>query len=675
VQDGQQNYAYAIIEPNQYNPSTNSYHQGAGEDQKFARQAGLTMRVYPGPASNSTAINVGGLLVGGVMSNVTATVYKNNIIVFAYTGSTNILVSGQGNNTSAVNQALDSAVGTFTNAANSASLTGTVAAIQGNALANATLPAADPTGDPNANLTDGQHYPMLLVNQMQDKQSLGNSTEEIFSGNGTGTGNYSRVMQWTSGSNATTVTYRAVGYSWVTLSRLSTNVGAGGLRTPVYNGNTALTDSYGDTIYQGDVIEQQVPVNATMVVGSYSGLANNTYTPGALQDMIKFRPAIGNMTGIIPGLSGGNYSSGNLTSSSQGTQTDTYAGMSYAPTPGNTTAALWGGIYDGRRGMTVKTVDVDMQKLRQVLDDNTGNFTANSTSFFGNYSANTTDYNPPNSFNGIVYVDFPMNAPNASRLANVTVGNVTYPGDKMLTSQDDWGLVLANATSKPNTFGSATPVYGVPNPTYNDPTLSANATARTPGFTVATNNALYVLGNYNADGNVSTPVSPYNPAVNGDNATHPDPSCALAADSITILSGNFLFRSSVNDSSGSGGADTAKNTEVCAGLVTGIVPSDSLSTSNQSGGAHNFPRFLEDWGSATFAYRGSLVCLFASEIGAQGWSTSYYSPPTRNWGYYSQFASGNYPPGTPSSRSYRRVNFEFLTKAQYDAAIATLPTH
>jgi hypothetical protein len=117
------------------------------------------------------------------------------------------------------------------------------------------------------------------------------------------------------------------------------------------------------------------------------------------------------------------------------------------------------------------------------------------------------------------------------------------------------------------------------------------------------------------------------------------------------------------------------NDEVCAGLVAGIVLSDSTSASNESGGAQNFPRFLENWGSATLAYRGSLVCLYSSEIGAQPWASGYYSPPTRNWGYYSQFASGVYPPGTPSSRSYRLVNFSFLSQAQYNAAIAALPSH
>jgi hypothetical protein len=641
-----ENYAYAIIEPNQFNPATNPYHQGAGEDQKFDREASLIVRVYPGPAL-TTPTNI------TLDSNVTATVYANNMIVFTCPG-----------NSSQATGNLDNVIGNFVAAANSsggnATLLGNITGLLGGLFGgggnssanyslavNATLPAADPTGDPYANIS--VQKPFLLVTQTQNKSAV---TANVNQALDYAAGNATNDMQWTTTSGNVSTTRRVVGYTWASMSTLQTTIGSNGLRTPVYAPNTSITDSYGDTIYQGDVIEQPVAVNATMIVGNYSG---GTYTAGPLRKLLQFSPGVGNLSANTTlSQSGGNLTTG--------------------VTSGNT-SDLWGGLYDGRRALAapVKTVSVDVGQLRNVVDDNTANFTSNSTQFFGN---STGSYSPVNQYNGIVYVDFPMNAPDTSREANVTVANVTYPGDKMLTSQDGWGLVLANATSQPLTYGSAHPGYGVPDPTYNDPTLSANATARTPGFTVATNNAMYVLGNYNADGNISTPVSPYNPAINGDNATHPDPSCALAADAITILSSNWLNRKSPSDNTSSGGADTASNDEVCAGFVTGIVPSLSYTTTTESGGAHNFPRFLENWGSATFVYRGSLVGLFASEVAKQPWGDStYYSPPARDWGYYSQFSNGVYPPGTPSSRSYRRVNFQFLTAAQYNAAIAGLPTH
>jgi hypothetical protein len=107
-------------------------------------------------------------------------------------------------------------------------------------------------------------------------------------------------------------------------------------------------------------------------------------------------------------------------------------------------------------------------------------------------------------------------------------------------------------------------------------------------------------------------------------------------------------------------------------ILGGIVPSQKYTSTEESGGSHNFPRFLENWGSVVFRYRGSMVCLYESEIANQTWSTSYYSPPNREWGFYNQFAKGIYPPGTPSSRSYYRVNFSYMTQAQYNTATTGL---
>jgi hypothetical protein len=336
-------------------------------------------------------------------------------------------------------------------------------------------------------------------------------------------------------------------------------------------------------------------------------------------------------------------------------------------------STLWGGMYDGRRAENIQTVTMDMGKLRYVLDNNVGtaNFTSNTTMFWGN---STSSYNPTSQYNGIMYVEFPMNSPNITRLSNVTVGNNTYTGDQVLTSQDGWGLVIANGTSNATTYASSTPQYGVPNPTYNNSTLSSNATGRNPGFSLATNNALYVLGAFNADGKSTTPVSPNNPATTSDNLTYADPPACLAADSVTILSPNWKCITSGTDTTSSGGADTAAFDEVCAGFLTGIVPALTYSNITESGGAHNFPRFLENWSGVNFVYRGSIVALFKSEVASQPWGNStYYSAPNRVWGFYSQFANGFFPPGTPNARYYMRVNFQYLTAAQYNAAIAGLP--
>jgi len=62
-----------------------------------------------------------------------------------------------------------------------------------------------------------------------------------------------------------------------------------------------------------------------------------------------------------------------------------------------------------------------------------------------------------------------------------------------------------------------------------------------------------------------------------------------------------------------------------------------------SGGVHNFIRFLEDWGGATYRYRGSLAALFESEVAKGEYHEGYnyfYSPPTRNMGYHQYLSEG-----------------------------------
>jgi hypothetical protein len=85
---------------------------------------------------------------------------------------------------------------------------------------------------------------------------------------------------------------------------------------------------------------------------------------------------------------------------------------------------------------------------------------------------------------------------------------------------------------------------------------------------------------------------------------------------------------------------------------------------------------LEYWGSdRQVTIRGSLVSLFESEVrpdGAPSNFNDYYVPPSRDWGYNTLFGDGVFPPGTPVTRNYRRIDFSDITKAEYDAAIADL---
>ncbi len=255
------------------------------------------------------------------------------------------------------------------------------------------------------------------------------------------------------------------------------------------------------------------------------------------------------------------------------------------------------------------------------------------------------------------------------------------------------------------------------------------ATATSPsGLSVTTNDALYILGHYNADGTIdssttSTTFSARYP--DGGIASTSEVPTAVAADAITILSHptyavsgtTYIQSSGWNDalsplrvdtgwvagwattnpsstnltdgtaaststykipydsSSGTMGAarDTkfaGAATEMSAALLTGQVPSNKNNTTMSGGGVHNFPRLLENWG-ATFAIRGSMVAMFESRIAGEPWSIRNYSAPTRLWGFHEFFNTGRFPPLTPTVMSYRRVDFSDITAVQYAAVKAS----
>jgi hypothetical protein len=93
-------------------------------------------------------------------------------------------------------------------------------------------------------------------------------------------------------------------------------------------------------------------------------------------------------------------------------------------------------------------------------------------------------------------------------------------------------------------------------------------------------------------------------------------------------------------------------------------------------GVVNLPRFLEYWGSSRqVTIRGALISLFESEVrpdGAPYNFNNFYMPPIRDWGFNELYKEGRYPPGTPVVRSYRRINFDEMTEAEYLAAVAEL---
>jgi hypothetical protein len=123
--------------------------------------------------------------------------------------------------------------------------------------------------------------------------------------------------------------------------------------------------------------------------------------------------------------------------------------------------------------------------------------------------------------------------------------------------------------------------------------------------------------------------------------------CSIVADAVNVLSNAWLD----SNSTASVGSRVASNTTINAAIVSGIVPSGS-NGNNYSGGAENFPRFLEDWSDAYLTYYGSMVELYKSQqsIGIWG-NANVYSPPTREWFFDTNFKRDT-PPGSPMVFTY-----------------------
>jgi hypothetical protein len=168
------------------------------------------------------------------------------------------------------------------------------------------------------------------------------------------------------------------------------------------------------------------------------------------------------------------------------------------------------------------------------------------------------------------------------------------------------------------------------------------------GLTVVSQNPIYVQGDYNT-GTVGTSYPPSN---SGD-PTHPTVAgynrqpAAIIGDAVNILSNNW------NDANAGSALSSrvASNTTVNAAILGGIVPTGTVGN-NYSGGAENFPRFLENWTNKSFTYYGSMVELYPSAQATGIWgSSNVYNPPNRFWYFDTNFTV------TPPPGSLRVTNY------------------
>ena len=174
------------------------------------------------------------------------------------------------------------------------------------------------------------------------------------------------------------------------------------------------------------------------------------------------------------------------------------------------------------------------------------------------------------------------------------------------------------------------------------------------GLTVASQNPIYIQGDYNT-GTSATVLPTAVPANSTGNPSGTDSPTApgYTRKSSSVLGDAVMFLSnSWNDANSSLSLSnrTASNTTYNTAVLSGFLPSGYTNPSGTqygySGGANNFPRFLETWSSRTCTYTGSMVQLFNSQTFTGAWGLgSIYAPPTRRWNFDNNFLN-NAPPGS-----------------------------
>jgi len=220
------------------------------------------------------------------------------------------------------------------------------------------------------------------------------------------------------------------------------------------------------------------------------------------------------------------------------------------------------------------------------------------------------------------------------------------------------GVRLINGTTVPGVYDSAVP-------------------SNTRGFTVSSENGIYVQGNYNATNANPPPTTgpsaggntPFDEYFPKDTPTHIPAS--IVADAVTILSNAW------NDAQSFWSPVTApynqtnriaSETHMRFAMISGDTIATRDGTPNQggispklNGGVHNFKRFLERWTGTRLNYAGSLINLYNSHNnnGSFKCCNTVYNPPDRNWVFDRTFLDpARLPPGTPYFQYVQTTGFQ-----------------
>jgi hypothetical protein len=179
------------------------------------------------------------------------------------------------------------------------------------------------------------------------------------------------------------------------------------------------------------------------------------------------------------------------------------------------------------------------------------------------------------------------------------------------------------------------------------------------GLTIATENPIYVQGDYNAN------------SANGGFAD-PNAATSVAGDALTLLSDSWNDVNSFSfpfNTGGRVGGTTWYRMGVVAGKGLSFpIPAWNTTALNGSqdfgtdGGVHNFMRYIEQW-NGTLNYTGSIVSMYYNRqaTGLYKCCNTVYSPPSRGYTFDTNFLNPLLlPPRTPMFRDINTTGFTQL---------------
>jgi hypothetical protein len=212
-----------------------------------------------------------------------------------------------------------------------------------------------------------------------------------------------------------------------------------------------------------------------------------------------------------------------------------------------------------------------------------------------------------------------------------------------------------------NTLQSFVPVM----PAASGCAQSATSPTGCGGFTVVSENPVYIQGNYNSQAN-----DPFWTTANNTTPTQtPHSAASIIADSVTLLSNSWSDMGSLMFPTAPGSRAATANSYYRTAIAGGKnIPFPSPGWANTAGindfgtdgGLHNFLRYLENLGGISLFYDGSLVSMYYSEYntGTFKCCTTVYSPPTRKYYFDVLFLNpNNLPPATPEFQDVVNLSY------------------